>query len=310
MSHSGHIRHLTVRNTFLHADAPFAIYRHQVDGDHFHGRHDHDFIELVMISGGRGWQTTPYGNLPLRRGSLFVLHPGVWHAYVDCEELLVNVCAIDCRLFDFELGWLRDNPAIAYILWGSAITLDNPRMTLHCLPPQGVSRCSRAFYTLQESESKTTSQARVEQIGLMTTFLAEMADCVSLNMPIPVSGAAPAVARAETPHNDVVKRTMLMFSENLARSWSIRELSGSFGLSTPHYIRLFKREMGESPLSYLSGMRARRAAELLMYGESSVAQVGIDVGWEDPGYFSRRFRQYFGSSPRAYRRAYRRFDDE
>lgn len=309
MSNSGHLRHLTVKNTFLHPDAPFAIYRHQVDGDHFHGRHDHDFIELVVISGGRGWQTTPYGNIPLRAGSLFVLQPGVWHAYIDCDEMLVNVCAIDRHVFESELAWLRNNPAIAYILWGSALTLEHPRTAIHCLPSQGISRCSRAFFTLQESESKNTSQARVEQIGLLTTFLAEIADCVSLNTPLPVSGAAAAPARAETPHNDVVKRTMLMFSENLARPWSIRELSATFGLSTPHYIRLFKRETGESPLSFLTGMRARRAAELLMYGESSVAQVGIDVGWEDPGYFSRRFRQYFGISPRAYRHAYRKFDD-
>ncbi len=299
VSLNGRIRHLTVKNTFLHENAPFAIYRHQVDGDHFHGRHDHDFIELVLIGGGQGKQTTPYGDVPLRAGTLFVLQPGVWHAYIDCESLQVNVCAIDRHLFDCELAWLRDNPALNYILWQSAFTVDQVRTPVHCLTPQQVTRCSRAFFRLQEVESKNTSQARVEQIGLLTTFLAEIADCVSINPPL----AAPE--RAAMQHNNVVEQTLMLFSENLMRQWSIRELSANFGLTTPYYIRLFKREMGEAPLAYLSALRARRAAELLMYSDGSVAQIGSDVGWDDPGYFSRRFRQYFGASPREYRRAYR-----
>jgi len=65
--------------------------------------------------------------------------------------------------------------------------------------------------------------------------------------------------------------------------------------------------MGQAPLSYLSGLRARRAAQLIIHSESTITQVGLDVGWEELGYFSRRFRHYFGVSPREYRQKYRDF---
>jgi AraC-like DNA-binding protein len=296
------LQHLTFNKIFLHKNAPYAIYRHQVDGEHVNNVHDHDFVELVLISGGTGTQLTPYGSVPLRAGSLFVLQPGVWHGYVDCEAMLVNVCAIDARLFSHELAWLRDNPLLHHLLWESAIQADHNRIPIHTLLPHQIVRCSKGFFTLQEIEVKETLQARVQQIGRLTSFLADVADCIAVNN-TPLSGQD----RKATSTSLIVEKTLLLFSENVARDWSITELSARFGLTTPYYIRLFKREMGQSPLSYLSGLRARRAAHLLVRSECTITQVALDVGWEELGYFSRRFRHYFGISPREYRQKYRDF---
>jgi AraC-like DNA-binding protein len=243
---------------------------------------------------------TPYGQVTIHSGALFVLQPWVWHGYFDCESLLVNVCAIDTRVFDCELVWLRDNPAFSSLLWDQAITPQHDAPVKY-LTAQQITRCSKSFFMLQEIESKNTLQARVQQIGRLTTFLADIAECVSAN--VALSGQD----RKITPRSTPVEKTLLLFSENLARDWSISELSASLGLNTSYYIRVFKHEMGESPLSYLSGLRARRASQLLLKSECSVTQVGEEVGWADLGYFSRRFRHYFGISPREYRRKYRDF---
>ncbi len=301
MNHVRQLQHLTYNKIFPHKNAPYTIYRHQVDGDHVNNVHDHDFVELVLISGGTGTQLTPYGDVSLRSGALFVLQLGVWHGYTDCDGMLVNVCAIDSRLFDCELVWLRDNPALRYLLWDSAIRPAQADVPIHYLSSHQIVRCSKAFFALQDIESKQTAQARVQQIGQLTTFLAEIADYVSMNTPLPAQDRK----LAELP--DAIEKTLLLFSENLAHDWSIRELSASFGLTTPYYIRLFKGAMGESPHSYLSALRARRAAQLLVRSDCPVTQIAVDVGWAEPGYFSRRFRHYFGVSPRAYRQKYRDF---
>jgi AraC family transcriptional regulator, L-rhamnose operon transcriptional activator RhaR len=293
------LQHLTFNKIFLHKHAPYAIYRHQVDGEHNNNVHDHDFVELVLISGGTGTQLTPHGSVPLRAGSLFVLQPGVWHGYVDCEAMLVNVCAIDRHLFDRELAWLRNNSLMHYLLWESAITAEHHHVPIHMLLPHQIVRCSKGFFTLQEIEVKETLQARVQQIGRLISFLGDVADCVAMNTPLSSQDGKPTVSSI------VVEKTLLLFSENVARNWSITELSARFGLTTPYYIRLFKREMGIAPLAYLSGLRARRAAHLLTRSECSITNVGIEVGWEELGYFSRRFRHYFGVSPREYRQKYR-----
>jgi AraC family L-rhamnose operon transcriptional activator RhaR len=291
------IQHLTVNRIFLYKNAPYMIYRHQVDGDHVSHIHDHDFVELVMISGGTGIQLTPQGEDRLRAGAVFILQPGVWHAYVNCDAMLVNVCAIDPKVFESELAWMRDNEPLRNLLWESAIT--ETQTPIHYLASHQMSRCKKAFYALQIWERPQTSQIRARQIGELTTFLADLAAWVS--MTTPQTAQEPKV----TGLPEVVEKTLMFFSENLAHDWSITELSFHFGLSTPYYIRLFKAATGESPLSYLSEMRARRAAQILMFTDTPIMAVGADVGWTEPGYFSRRFRQFFGISPRAYRQKYR-----
>jgi AraC family transcriptional regulator, L-rhamnose operon transcriptional activator RhaR len=301
MNQTRKLQHLTVNKIFPHQNAPYAICRHQVDGDHISNVHDHDFVELVMISGGRGVQLTPYGDVPLRAGAMFVLQPGVWHGYTECEDMLVNVCAVDGRLFDCELAWLRDNAPLRHVLWETAITPFYDAVPIHYLLSHQIVQCSRAFYRLQEIETRQTSHARIQQLGQLTIFLAEIAEFAAMNIPSPVRDGK------LTALSPVVEKTLMLFSENLARDWSITELSASFGLTTPYYIRLFKREMGEAPLSYLSGLRAQRAAQLLLRCDSTITQIGGDVGWQEPGYFSRRFRHYFGISPREYRQKYSDF---
>jgi AraC-like DNA-binding protein len=48
-------------------------------------------------------------------------------------------------------------------------------------------------------------------------------------------------------------------------------------------------------------MRAETAVARLASTDLSCAAVGASVGWSDPNYFSRRFRQHFGESPTAYK---------
>ncbi len=299
MLHPNKIQHLTRNKIFLNQQAPYAIYRHQVIGDHVNNVHDHDFVEIVLITGGTGLQATPYGDVQLHPGAFFIMQPGVWHGYFDCDTMLVNVCAVDIRLFDSELAWMRQNAVLHNLLWENAMTPDHERIPISYFSSGQIMRFNKAIFALQEIESKETPQARVHQIGRLTTFLAEVADCFSANSSIAGSENKPTIL------SDVVEKTLLLFSENLAHDWSISDLSAQFGLTTPYYIRLFKREMGESPHSYLSALRARRAAQLLLHSESSINCIGSDVGWEDPGYFSRRFRHHFGVSPSEYRQKYR-----
>lgn len=67
--------------------------------------------------------------------------------------------------------------------------------------------------------------------------------------------------------------------------------------------RLFKREMGLTPLEYLTSLRMKKAEELLTglgARERSMAEVAECCGFSDPLYFSRVFKKHFGCSPSAF----------
>lgn len=67
------------------------------------------------------------------------------------------------------------------------------------------------------------------------------------------------------------------------------------------YLRkLFKKEMGITPLEYMTNLRMKKAETMLtaMWGSDySIAEIGELCGYDDALYFSRVFKKHFGCSP-------------
>jgi YesN/AraC family two-component response regulator len=100
----------------------------------------------------------------------------------------------------------------------------------------------------------------------------------------------------------LVKRTVIYLHENYANPLSRREIAESIRVSENHLSRIFRRELGISPWDYLNRYRIRQAKELLASTEDSVTSVALQVGFNDPAYFSRVFRRQVGQSPTAFRK--------
>ncbi|MGH7145377.1 MAG: helix-turn-helix domain-containing protein [Planctomycetota bacterium] len=82
---------------------------------------------------------------------------------------------------------------------------------------------------------------------------------------------------------------------------TLDELAAKAGFSAQHLNRVFRRRLGLTPLQYLLRMRLEQAAVLLRDNRRTVRGVAEAVGFDDPYYFSRMFRQQFGRSPAQYR---------
>ena len=59
---------------------------------------------------------------------------------------------------------------------------------------------------------------------------------------------------------------------------------------------------GFTPNDYIRNMRMQKAIELLKDETLTVAQVSYEVGIDDPYYFSKSFKSFFGISPTQYRK--------
>ena len=83
----------------------------------------------------------------------------------------------------------------------------------------------------------------------------------------------------------------------------VATIAHEVGLSPSRLSHLFKQHTGRSIPAYIEQRRMERAEDLLRMTERSVSEVARAVGYDDPLYFSRRFRLRSGSSPRAWRAA-------
>lgn len=97
------------------------------------------------------------------------------------------------------------------------------------------------------------------------------------------------------------KRVIDRLHTDLAASPPLDELALLVGLSQFHFCRAFKKSMGLSPIQYLIAQRMERAARLLAATQLPIAEIAQSVGYEDPAYFTRLFRQKTGMTPSAVR---------
>jgi AraC-like DNA-binding protein len=87
----------------------------------------------------------------------------------------------------------------------------------------------------------------------------------------------------------------------------VAHLAREAGLSTAHFITQFSALFGETPLRYRTRARLERARETLLATDESATQIGLALGFANPGSFSRLFTRHFGVPPRAYRQTARPF---
>ncbi len=65
--------------------------------------------------------------------------------------------------------------------------------------------------------------------------------------------------------------------------------------------RLFKKEVGETFLDYLTKVRLKKACILLANNEYKIYEIAFKIGITDSGYFSKVFRKYYNVTPSEYR---------
>jgi signal transduction histidine kinase/ligand-binding sensor domain-containing protein/DNA-binding response OmpR family regulator len=78
---------------------------------------------------------------------------------------------------------------------------------------------------------------------------------------------------------------------------SVEMLAREAAMSHSQLHRKLKALTNQSANQFIRSVRMQRALELLAKNAGNIAEIAARVGYEDPGYFSRSFRQYFGFLP-------------
>lgn len=88
---------------------------------------------------------------------------------------------------------------------------------------------------------------------------------------------------------------------NPAEPITIHGLAAMARMSPSHFASQFRQRVGTSPIRFQTQVRMGRARELLDTTSHSVESIAREVGYSDPFYFSRVFRQFHDVAPTVYR---------
>lgn len=84
----------------------------------------------------------------------------------------------------------------------------------------------------------------------------------------------------------------------------VESLANVACVTKPYLIRLFKKEIGVSPLQYINQKKVGRAQLLLLTEGMAVKEVAYRLGFNDHSYFIRLFKKITGITPQEYRKTF------
>lgn len=83
---------------------------------------------------------------------------------------------------------------------------------------------------------------------------------------------------------------------------SLQTVASYVNVSSNHFSAIFRKETGETFIDYLTKVRMDNAKDLLTCTSMKTSEIGFEVGYKDPHYFSYIFKKTIGMSPKEYRR--------
>lgn len=102
--------------------------------------------------------------------------------------------------------------------------------------------------------------------------------------------------------NDFLERAENAVRFNIGKEYySINEFARDLAMSTSNLCIKMRKAIGISPNRFILKTKLEISLSLLAEGRLSIKEIAYSTGFNDPKYFSRRFKKEFGITPKEYK---------
>ncbi len=229
---------------------------------------------MVYITRGRGmFYARPGQGREILAGDMMLLFPGVWHSYGA----------------DIETGW-NEYWALFGGFWPESILEHDMISVSRPVLRVGLDSTLHRFFV------RMIDMAAAEPAGCQTEISALVMQALARALVLSRSHG-----KKRHKYCSVMEGAVQYLRENVGRAVDLEALAGSLHFSYPHFRRLFRELTGVSPYRYHLQLRIMRAKELLEEGSLPVKEVAAALGFDDPYYFARIFKEKTGVPPSKWR---------
>lgn len=224
------------------------------------------FSRLYLVRRGEGLLRVGGNSLTMRPGFAYWIPAGLCFDYLcenTMEKLFFHVQALKPDGYDLLMGM--------------------GRVETRPLPAGELDRLL-ALYRRRDYGAALLLKAAI------TALTADMAQSGALEEQV-IRDYSPAVAD-----------TIRYIRRHLSLQLSVRELAGRLYLTPNALGRQFRQETGLTIGRYIDDLLFFSAQAQLIRSDKTIREISDALGFCDPFYFSRRFKQRYGQTPGAYRR--------
>jgi AraC-like DNA-binding protein/mannose-6-phosphate isomerase-like protein (cupin superfamily) len=246
--------------------------------------HQHDYVEVVIITDGQGIHVLDDDAWPVGRGDIFVVPPHMSHGYDECDDLhLINLC--------IDAHWCQRNQLRSLPGFNAFIALEPLMRSQHGFTSHlHVDETALQRFDRHLDELKKEMQ---EQLAGFQQSIEHRLDLLLIDIARLHSGSSTQQHEALLQLEEVLRYIDQHYSENL----SLDQLCGKAAMSASTLTRYFQRCFQCSPMHYLLQHRLEKARTLLRETDMRISAVAKAVGIPNANYFARVCKKYLGHSP-------------
>ena len=253
--------------------------------------HKHDFIELVIVFSGTGSHITEGTRYSIKAGDIFVILPGIRHAYADTDHLsLINILIRKQHLQALEREFIGMPGFDALFKLEPRLRVIGQIRSQLRLTAQALADINDWIVSLEAASNQATQIACSRARAFLQLIVGNL--CFHYQ----------EIASVDSTKLLQIASCIRYMDGHMESPLHLSDLAREAGMSERSLSRSFHASVGQSPIEYLLNMRLQRASELLLASPASIAQIAFEVGFGDANYFTRQFRRFKGISPRDYRK--------
>ncbi|MHC4871464.1 MAG: AraC family transcriptional regulator [Planctomycetota bacterium] len=106
---------------------------------------------------------------------------------------------------------------------------------------------------------------------------------------------------SHSTENLLIKRFQKTIEQHVDENINVSQIADIMDISREHLARIFKEYMGVSPHEFLQNYKMRFACHMLKESSMSIKQISNNLGYDQPGHFTRTFKRAVGVPPREFR---------
>lgn len=110
------------------------------------------------------------------------------------------------------------------------------------------------------------------------------------------------IKEADAVRLDMLKSILEYIRSHYDSRLTVEEIADAVGMNAQYFCRYFKRNTGKTVTEYINDIRINRAAAMLLESDDKIIHIAGQCGYDNMGYFIKRFRQRKGVTPSDYRK--------
>jgi AraC-like DNA-binding protein len=253
--------------------------------------HNHEFSEIVIVTGGRGLHVlSGGGGWTLSAGDVFVLGGPRVHGYESLEDLrLINILYEPQKL-------VIEQADLARLPGYHAMFALEPRWRLRHQFKSRLRLAPRDLGVAVALADQLDAELKRRAPGFGYLSTAMFMQIIGF-----LSRSYGNLRNADSRRLLQIGSAIAHLESNLQNAMNLDDLANIAHMSKRSLTRAFHEATGLSPIAYLIQLRVNRAATLLRTTDDSITDIAFRVGFTDSNYFTRQFCHLTGVSPRRYR---------